>query len=249
MVKELTMFFQENLDYLIQRYLEEMEEKKSVGQTAKMTVRGYKTCFKWFELYISNLPNAETLSINDLDIDFFVRYERFLLSQGTLSKNYINKLMRIVKVFFNYIYFNGWSSKKVDFRISTKYINPHRPIISFETINQLMTIKLDTDKLNETRDLFLFQIFCGTAYVDLKNLTSESVKIIEGRMWLILNRRKTGTEQKIVMLPQAAEIIEKYKNHHYCLKHNQLLPIKSNCNSIFCVIKFWSLNLYKNLSW
>ncbi len=220
----------ENLDYLIQRYLEEMEEKKSVGQTAKMTVRGYKTCFKWFESYISSLPNAEIIAINDLDIDFFVRYERYLLSQGTLSKNYINKLMRIVKVFFNYIYFNGWISRKVDFRISTKYVNPHRPIISFEAINQLMTIKLDTDKLSETRDLFLFQIFCGTAYVDLKNLTKESVKIIEGRIWLILNRRKTGTEQKIVLLPQAVAIIEKYKEHHYCLKHNQLLPIKSNCN-------------------
>jgi integrase len=91
-----------------------------------------------------------------------------------------------------------------------------------------MGVKLDTVKLNETRDLFLFQIFCGTAYVDLKHLTKESVKIIEDRMWLILNRKKTGTEQKIVLLPQAVEIIEKYKDHEYCIKNNQLLPVKSN---------------------
>ena len=218
----------ENLDYLIRRYFDEMDAKNSVGQSSKMTVRGYKSSFKWFEQYIASLPNAETISVNDLDVDFFVRYERFLLAQGSISKNYINKLMRNLKVFFNYIYFNGWISRKIDFRINTKYINPTRPIISFETINHLMGVKLDTVKLNETRDLFLFQIFCGTAYVDLKHLTKESVKIIEDRMWLILNRRKTGTEQKIVLLPQAVEIIEKYKDHEYCIKTNQLLPVKSN---------------------
>jgi integrase len=64
----------------------------------------------------------------------------------------------------------------------------------------------------------------------LKNLTQESVKLIEGRKWLILKRKKTGTEQKIVLLPQAIELIDKYSNHHYCLKYNQLMPMKSNCN-------------------
>ena len=220
----------ENLEFLISKYMKDLEAKILVGQASKMTLRGYRTAFNWFHSYTSTLPNSDKLSIDDLDIDFFVQYERYLLSQNTIGKNHINKLMRGIKIFLNYIYFNGWISKRVDFRISTTYVSPTRPIIPFETIKHLMTIELSTPRLNETRDLFLFQIFCGTSYIDLKNLTKDSVKNIEGRMWLILKRKKTGTEQKIVLLPQAIDLIEKYSNHQYCIKHNQLLPMKSNCN-------------------
>jgi hypothetical protein len=136
----------ENLDYLISKYLKDLEDKIQVGQASKMTLRGYKTSFKWFKSYTSTLPNSDLLSIDDLDIDFFVQYERYLLSQKTIGKNHINKLMRVIKIFLNYIYFNGWISRRVDFRISTNYVAPTRPIIPFETIKHLMAVELDTPK-------------------------------------------------------------------------------------------------------
>ncbi len=220
----------ENLKFLIAKYLDDLKLKCDVGQAAKLTFRGYSSAFKWLDKYLSQLPNSDNLTIEELNIDFFSSYERFLLSQETLSRNNVNKLMRVVKIFLNFIYFNGWITKKIDFRISTKYVTPTRPIIPFEIINHLMKLNLVANSLSETRDLFLFQVFCGTAYADLKNLTRDNIKIIQGRTWLILERKKTGTVQKLVLLPQAYDLIEKYKDHPYCINTNQLMPMKSNSN-------------------
>jgi len=41
---------------------------------------------------------------------------------------------------------------------------------------------------------------------------------------------KTGSESKLILLPIAEQILEKYTNHPYCIKTKQLLPVKSNAN-------------------
>ena len=42
------------------------------------------------------------------------------------------------------------------------------------------------------------------------------------------DRGKTGEVENVPILPKALEIIERYRDHPYCKKHNKLLPLNSN---------------------
>ena len=87
----------------------------------------------------------------------------------------------------------------------------------------------DSDRLNEVRDIFVFQCYTGLAYIDVKQLNKNEIKIgIDDKAWIVSNRQKTGSSTTIPLLSKAIEILEKYKEHPLCLKSNLLLPVKSN---------------------
>jgi len=48
--------------------------------------------------------------------------------------------------------------------------------------------------------------------------------------WILINRKKTKGEQKLVLLPIAKRILERYQSNPYCLKYNQLLPVRNNAD-------------------
>lgn len=67
------------------------------------------------------------------------------------------------------------------------------------------------------------------SYSDLKLLTQDSVtKGIDGKGWIIYERKKTGVQARIPLLPKAVEIINNYKNDPRCVVDNKLLPVMSN---------------------
>jgi site-specific recombinase XerD len=41
-------------------------------------------------------------------------------------------------------------------------------------------------------------------------------------------REKTNNPERVPLLPIPKEILEKYKDHPYCLSHKRLLPVNSN---------------------
>lgn len=51
---------------------------------------------------------------------------------------------------------------------------------------------------------------------------------IEGNKWIFTSRQKTKTASNIPLLPQAEEIIEKYKDHPQCVIKGILLPVLNN---------------------
>jgi site-specific recombinase XerD len=84
------------------------------------------------------------------------------------------------------------------------------------TVEELQTI-MHTDFFsctrNLTRDLFVFSVFTGLAYADIKNLTEkELVTADNGNRWIVTARKKTGTVSRIRLLDIPVRLIEKYKD-------------------------------------
>lgn len=51
---------------------------------------------------------------------------------------------------------------------------------------------------------------------------------MDGRRWIKTNRSKTNTRSSVPILPMAAEILNKYKDHPKAVGRNVLLPVLSN---------------------
>jgi site-specific recombinase XerD len=51
---------------------------------------------------------------------------------------------------------------------------------------------------------------------------------IDGEKWIFTNRQKADSPSPIPLLPQAIEILAKYKDHPQCISKNRVLPLLSN---------------------
>lgn len=79
------------------------------------------------------------------------------------------------------------------------------------------------------KDIFVFSCYTGLSYSDVAKLTSDDmVKGIDGKLWIFTSRSKEDTLSRIPLLPEALNIIDKYKSHPKAVAHRVLLPILSN---------------------
>lgn len=71
--------------------------------------------------------------------------------------------------------------------------------------------KLDlTGTIAFVRDMFLLACYTGLAYADMIKLSREDIHVENGEMWLIDKRQKTGTAYRLLLLPEARIILDKY---------------------------------------
>ena len=101
-----------------------------------------------------------------------------------------------------------------------------RGYLTEEEIKTIMEKQFDLERLERTRDLFIFSCFTGLAYIDVKALKPENIVNLNGVEWISSKRIKTGTKISVVLFEGAKLIIEKYKNHPR--KKGHVFPIYSN---------------------
>ena len=84
-------------------------------------------------------------------------------------------------------------------------------------------------RMSQVRDIFIFCCYTGLAYADVKKLTKDEITIgIDGEKWIWTSRQKTDSAMRILLLPPALEIIDRYKDNPQCLNQERLLPVLSN---------------------
>ena len=82
-----------------------------------------------------------------------------------------------------------------------------------EEIKALTSKHFDIERLERVRDLAVFQIASGMAYIDTQNLKPEDIHYDEaGNCYIYKERQKTGVKYTAVVFPEGAEILKKYGN-------------------------------------
>ncbi|SKB87685.1 site-specific integrase [Dyadobacter psychrophilus] len=89
---------------------------------------------------------------------------------------------------------------------------------------------MHVERLAEVRDAFIFQCFTGFAYQDIYNLTRDSIVLVgtTRERWLLRKRGKTQVGEMVPILPIVDELIDKYRDHPYCITFDKLIPVNSN---------------------
>jgi len=156
---------------------------------------------------------ADLTYANIADFDCFLR--RTIKSQPTLYKRHAN-FRRVIR---------EAQKRKIceynpydDFEVRRG--KSKTPIyLTEKEISQIVNYVPTNEKLQHTKDLFIFQIFTGMAYIDMANFNTDYISEISGKKVIRSNRQKTDESFVSLLLPQAEKIIEKYNNK---------LPIISN---------------------
>src|ERR1035437_394706 len=209
-------------------HINRIEELIGIDYAAN-TVKRYKSSLNGLKAFILHKYHKTDVRLFDLDNQFIESYYSYLKSMKGLQQNSaakdIKNLYRVINkaVSYKWIYQNPFK----DF--SCQYINPNRTYLTEEEIDSLYKKKFAISRLAKVRDVFIFQIYTGLSYIDMAQLTEDNIEIgIDGKRWIVINRKKTGIRSSIPILPNAQEILDRYKIDPLCITEKKILPVYCN---------------------
>ncbi|PQA59820.1 site-specific integrase [Siphonobacter curvatus] len=202
------------------------------------TMRPYRALLKLLKKFDEIKPG--TLIISEYTASVHQSFLRYLMSLRDYHPNYISGICKNLTAFFNWCIKQGYPLHKQHAKISQKYIEPPRCVLTMEEVTQIMGVNVfryndyvaalnPEDRLGipmwktveKTRDSFVFACFTGLRYSDLSRL-SES-HIVDGKDYdlIILHPTKAVTTRSVkikkVVIPLTdipQSIRNKYKNRH-----------------------------------
>ena len=209
------------------------EFAKKVGHSrAKGTFNRYQTVCKHIWEFLPHTYRREDIPLKELNLTFINDFEYFLRTEKKCRTNTVWGYMIVLKHIISIARNDG----RLPFNPFAGYINsPESVDRGYLTQQEIQTL-MDAPMKNKThelvRDLFLFSVFTGLAYSDVKNLTTDNLQtFFDGNLWIITRRKKTNTESNIHLLDVPLRIIKKYKG---LTRDNRVFPVPSNgsCNKV-----------------
>lgn len=196
---------------------------------AKGTLTRYKTCLSHTKEFLKWKFNVSDIEITEIDHAFISDFEFFLRAEKSCANNsavkYIKNFGKIIRICLA----NKWLTYDPFLCYDSKFVEVQRQFLDDAELFALASKEFTIDRIEQVRDIFLFSCYTGLAYIDTRNLKRENIGIgIEGNRWIFTSRQKTKTASNIPLLPQAEEIIEKYREHPQCVISGSLLPVLSN---------------------
>jgi len=118
-----------------------------------------------------------------------------------------------------------------------------RGYLTEDEIQTLIEVPMKNKTYELVRDLFVFSIFTGLSYADVKNLTTYNLQtFFDDKLWIITRRRKTNTDSNIRLLNVPKRIIEKYEglsddDHVFPMPSNSCCNEKQKKIGVQCSVK------------
>ena len=199
------------------------------------SIRNFGVTEAYVKKFLIKHRKTTDLYLKQINYEFLTDFQGYLsnlypaghpkaLSHNTVMKH-IQRLRKIVTLAFHI----EWVAKDPFVRWRMSFDKTNREFLSEMELQNLENKHFISDRLDRVRDLFVFSCYTGISYVDIMTLTGDHVVMnIDGSYWIETKRQKTNTVVKVPLLPQALEIIEKYKDHPVTAVSESLLPVITN---------------------
>jgi site-specific recombinase XerD len=196
---------------------------------APLTLQRYETGLKHVCEFMRVEFGSDQLQLREIDHKFINSFEHYLKAVAKCQHNSAMKHIKALKkvigiaVAEGYIRTNPFSKYKVSVR------HVEKEFLTEGEMSRMAEKKLDLERIAIVRDLFLFQCLTGLAYSDLAKLTPSDIQAhVDGQLWVITDRTKTGVPCRIPLLPMALEIMHRYTGHVCRLRDGLLFPVPTN---------------------
>ena len=168
------------------------------------TIRSYKSTLQ--KITDFEKKTKKKVSFDSIDLEFYEKFRKYLISECKLLNNSIGKHIKILKTFLNYAVEKGVNQNLAykKFKVSTEQVD----IIYLTEVEllHLHTLELDSKRLRNVRDIFCLACFTGLRFSDLNKIKTEN--IADGI--LTLRTEKTKDILTIPLNDYAMEIIDRH---------------------------------------
>ena len=194
----LQVFKQHNEDY---------EKMYEAGMKAKATLLKYQCVYRHLEEFI-----YRDIALKELTPAFISDFDIFLRTEKNCCTNTVWLYLCPLRTMVSIAISNEWLSHDPFRDYEVKKGQTTRYFLTKDEIRLLMDGKLKNAKQELYRDLFVFCIFTGLSFSDMRNLLEENIRTyFDEHLWISINRQKTGVQSNIRLLDIPKKILEKYR--------------------------------------
>lgn len=225
--EDKTRFSFQNLVYYYNEKMQHKLHKNTMGQ--------YKTSQRYMAEFILKEYKLTDIPLSNLEYSFIIGFEDFLRSyipksgQSKIGNNTAMKHIKRLRRMVTLAYRMRWIDRDPFVNFKMKIEKKERGFLTDFELLSIEDLSSTIERIMVVKDLFVFSCYTGISYVDITQLTEDNIVIgIDGSPWIMAKRVKTGAPFKIPLLPKAAILIDKYKDHYRTNDTSNLLPKLSN---------------------
>lgn len=217
--------------YLLKALEKLIFRKKNAGGTGNSpaTISKYKTTEKHLSNYMQLYYKRDDMKFSQIDLKFIEDFEYYLKAECGCQNNTAMKHIRNLKTVFKKALAHGYTNKNPFINYQLHFDEVDRGFLSEEEVFRIIQADLQTEKLKNVRDIFVFSCFTGISYIDLKHLTAEHIRKESGKYWIRARRIKTKVKYDVPILSIPLTLIRKYAPEFESMdKHTRIFRVISN---------------------
>lgn len=185
----------------------------------------YEAIRKHLVDFLQSTKGIEDIPLYKVNHQFICEFEIYLRTVSGCNHNSTAKFMQLFKRIIILALKNGIIKNDPFQEYQIKLKQTNRTFLTIDEVKSIMKQELPYERLELVRDLFLFAVFTGIAFVDVKNLSKSHLHTaVDGHQWLRFERWKTKEMSNIRLFEVPARLIEKYSDP----KRETLFPMLSN---------------------
>ena len=213
----------------------EHHNKQQIHKLAHGTMKNYYTTQRYIKKFLMEKYYRSDIVLSELTYRFILDFESYLFNhvpkdhQKPLNNNGIMKHIERLRKMINMAVLLDWLPKDPFSSFKKHFDKVERQCLTKRELVGLENKHFEIERLRHVRDMFLFSCYTGLAYIDLAELTPNNIITgADGELWISTNRVKTDTSVRVPILPQAIELIEKYRDNPRVQNNGTVFPVISN---------------------
>lgn len=201
----------------------------NLGKTyAKATYTRYETIRRHIEAFIPLHYKKEDLLLSELNYEFVESYATHLRTQRGCNNNSTMKYVKLLKTIIHYAMKHEWLAKDPFAAFKCPIEEVERVALTEEEIALIENKHIEIERLGVIRDIFVFSIYTGLAYIDVQQLTPDGIQTFGSDRFVAGKRGKTGKYYHSLLFGRAERLIERYSDHPKCVTKGVVFPVPSN---------------------
>ena len=180
---------------------------------APRTYTGYQTVYRFYLKYQD--CTSQKLTFEKIDFNFFDSFKNYCYNvrERKTTTNYFAKNITVLKTFLNWSKTREYHNESKYRQFSAPEIEVDKVYLTEDEIINLMKFQFEWEDLTQARDFFLFGCYTALRFSDLEDLKREHIQGNYIEKTII----KTRTREKIPIIDQAQQIIDKYHDPVFVL--------------------------------
>jgi len=222
------------INFLMKYHNEDLKDLIEEG-----TLKNYRSTARFIEEFLINKKKRKDIYLAQVDNIFITDFGLYLRKrvpdkgQRPCSNNTLMKHMERLKKVFKIARTNKWMNNDPFLEFERKIIPKDRDCFDSNELHSFRTIELSKRGHSIVQDIFLFCCLTGLAYGDITRFATEHlIKDSDGEYWIEMCRKKTKnfTQRKfhVLLLPEALELINRYKRDPASVENGTIFPHYSN---------------------
>ena len=218
------------LKELIEYHNEEMKDELAWG-----TQKNYHTTQRYVYEFLAKKKKTSDIYLDELNYKFIKDFEKYIKNrtpdghQKPCTQNGTMKHVERLRKMVNLAVKEEWLIRDPFVKFKLKFEKKERGFLTQNELQRIEEKEFRIDRLDQTRDIFIFSCYTGLSYAEVYDLTSGHIVTgLDGKLWIQGQRRKSKEWFKVPLLPQAKAIVEKYQEHPLAQANGKVLPVYTN---------------------